>query len=237
MKTIIIFGGTSGIGAALAIEFLEAGNQVVALGLKAHGENILNQKNNHLIVDYFDSISGNNHDKLKELTEKYPEIDKIIFCAGIGNLSQDTTFEKQNYANQLNVLAFTTIADCSLRYFKRKKSGHFIAISSISGIRGSSVAPAYHAAKSYQINYLESLRQQVADSNIHITDVRPGFVDTQLAKGKPTFWMCRKKKAAKQIYQAIQSKVEVVYISKRWRMIAWFMKMAPNKLLRILYEK
>jgi short-subunit dehydrogenase len=67
--------------------------------------------------------------------------------------------------------------------------------------------------------------------NIKITDVQPGFVDTPMAKGDGLFWVSPVKKAVNQIYSAILKGKRKVYITKRWRLIAWILKIVPNWLL------
>jgi len=64
--------------------------------------------------------------------------------------------------------------------------------------------------------------------NIHITDIRPGFVDTRMAKGEGLFWVASVEKAAKQIYTAIVKKKKIVYVTKRWGIIALVLKRIPN---------
>ncbi|MBU3713914.1 MAG: hypothetical protein FGM46_03100 [Ferruginibacter sp.] len=67
---------------------------------------------------------------------------------------------------------------------------------------------------------------------IYVTDVRPGFVDTAMAKGDGLFWVTPVEKAAKQIYRAIQQREKVVYISKRWRLIGYILKYFPYSILK-----
>jgi short-subunit dehydrogenase len=95
-------------------------------------------------------------------------------------------------------------------------------ISSIAGLRGNKDAPAYNATKAYQINYTEAMRQKVHSLKlpITITDIRPGFVDTDMAKGDGKFWVSTVGKAGEQIIKAINAKRKVVYVTKRWRLIA-----------------
>ena len=139
-------------------------------------------------------------------------------------------FDIENSTNKLNVIAFTEIVDWTFNYFEKQGKGHLIAISSIAGIRGSRIAPAYNASKAYQINYLEGLRQKATKTKkpIYITDIRPGFVDTDMAKGEGQFWVATKEKAAKQIFGFIKKKKTVGYVSKRWRLIAILLKVIPN---------
>jgi short-subunit dehydrogenase len=62
---------------------------------------------------------------------------------------------------------------------------------------------------------------------ITVTDIKPGFVDTEMAQGERLFWMAKPEKAAIQIYEAIKKKKHHAYITKRWRLIAWFFKLLP----------
>ena len=64
-------------------------------------------------------------------------------------------------------------------------------------------------------------------ANIHITDIQPGFVKTKPVSN-PRFWVASPQKAAAQIIVAIEAKKWRVYITKRWRLIAWLMKYVPS---------
>ena len=64
-------------------------------------------------------------------------------------------------------------------------------------------------------------------SNIHVTDVQPGFVDTKMAKANKRFWVASPRKAALQIADAIEKKKWRVYITKRWWIIAKLLKWMP----------
>jgi short-subunit dehydrogenase len=123
-----------------------------------------------------------------------------------------------------------------MNYFKKQGHGHLVNISSIAGVRGNGEAPSYYATKAFQINYLEGLRLNAYKScvDIHVTDVRPGFVDTDMAKGEGMFWVAPVEKAAQQIFNAIQKKKKIVYVTKRWRMIGFLLKIMPYSILKKL---
>jgi short-subunit dehydrogenase len=72
----------------------------------------------------------------------------------------------------------------------------------------------------------------IQSKKVFITDIRPGFVDTPMALGEKLFWMVPLEKAAKQIYTAIKKKKRVAYISKRWKLVAWLLKLIPAWLLK-----
>lgn len=105
-----------------------------------------------------------------------------------------------------------------------------MALTSVAGLRGNKAAPAYNASKSYQINYLEGLRQKAVKlkMDIVVTEIRPGFVDTAMAQGPGLFWVASVEKATEQIWSAIQQKKRVTYVSKRWRLIGGLLKSLPR---------
>ena len=110
-----------------------------------------------------------------------------------------------------------------------------MSISSIASLRGNRFAPSYYASKAFQVNYLESLyfkSKEIKGGKVFVTDIRPGFVDTRMALGDGVFWMASLEKASKQIYKAIKRKKRRVYISKRWILIAWVLKIVPSWLIK-----
>jgi short-subunit dehydrogenase len=154
----------------------------------------------------------------------------LIISSGTGDLNEKLDFEIEKRTIETNVTGFTCIANWTYNYFENQKSGHLVAISSVGGLRGSRIAPAYNATKAYQINYLEGLRQKAKKLNepIFVTDVRPGFVDTDMAKGEGQFWVATVDKATQQIFDAIKQKKKIVYVTKRWRLIATILKRIPS---------
>jgi len=117
-----------------------------------------------------------------------------------------------------------------MNYFQKQGSGHLANISSIAGLLGNGIAPSYNATKAYQINYFNGLRKKVKKLKlrIYLTDIRPGFVDTAILKGNGLFWIAPVDKAAKQIYAAIRKKKKKVYITKRWALIAFIIRLKPS---------
>ena len=231
MKKAIVIGATSGIGKELAHILLYNNFKVGITGIEQNVlEEFHNANSHNLEIKYFDCIKDNNSEKITELVNTLGGLDLLIFSAGIGNLNKNLGFEVENHANKLNVLAFTEIADWSYKFFEKQGYGHFVAISSIAGLFGYRLAPAYHAAKSYQINYLEGLRQRALKSGmpIFVTDIRPGFVDTAMSKGKRRFWVITKEKAAIQMIAIIEKRKDIGYCSMRWQAVAIVLKLLPN---------
>lgn len=237
MKKVIIVGATSGIGQELAKNLVKKGHNIGITGRRKHIlQEFKNQHPNNCVFSDFDCTINNNSKKLDELAHKLGGVDLLILSSGIGDVNENLNFDMENNTNQLNVVAFTEIVCWAFNYFKKQQKGHLTAISSVAGLRGLRLCPAYNASKAYQINYLESLRQKAhkLKAPIYITDIRPGFVDTAMAKGDGIFWMSSKEKAAKQILNIINKKKGVAYVSKRWNLIALILKLIPRWLHKIM---
>ena len=231
MNKAIIIGATSGIGNELAKILVQNGYIVGITGRrKTELLKLKNSNPNNYVISSFDCTSENNSKKLSELTDQIGGLDLLILSSGTGDLNEDLDFETEHKTNLLNVNAFTEIVDWTFNYFKKQENGHLVAISSIAGIRGGRIATAYNASKAYQINYLEGLRQKATKTKkpIYVTDIRPGFVDTDMAKGEGQFWVATKEKASRQIFGIIKRKKGIGYVTKRWWIIAKLLRLIPN---------
>lgn len=234
MTKAIVIGASSGIGKAVSELLVKNGHLVGITGRREN--NLLEiQKTSpkNFVIKSFDCTEDSAIEKLEELIDELGGLDLVIFSSGIGEFNEALDFEIEKETINLNVLAFTKICTWVYNYFQKQEFGHLVSISSIAGLRGNKTAPGYNASKAYQINYLEGLRQKSNQTKIIITDVRPGFVDTNMAKGDGLFWVASKEKAAIQIYDLIQKKSEIGYISKRWAIIAFILKIVPN----FIYKK
>jgi short-subunit dehydrogenase len=237
-KNVIIIGASSGIGKELAKVFSENG---YTIGLTARRLELLSQIAKELpgdsIVKYMDvSDTGEAINILEQLIEELGEVQTIVVNAGIGFINPDLDWGKEKSTIDVNVAGFAAMANVAMKYFIKQGFGHLVGISSISAIRGSSHAPAYSASKAFMSHYLEGMRLIVLKKKlpITVTDIQPGFVDTAMAKGDK-FWVAPARTAALQIYEAIEKKKPHAYITKRWRLIAWLMKLTPARILAKYY--
>jgi len=232
MKKVIIVGATSGIGRSLAKLFAENGYIVGITGRRINLlEEIKSEKPDSYVIETFDITNTETITKhLQQLVTQLGGLDLLVISSGTGYLNESLDFEFEKQTIDTNVSGFTAIADWTFNYFKAQKYGHLVAISSIAGLRGNRQSPAYSATKAYQIIYLESLRVKAVNSGfpIYITDIRPGFVNTEMAKSPILFWVAPTDKAAVQIYKAILAKRKVAYVTKRWKMIGNLLKILPK---------
>lgn len=237
MKRAIVIGSSSGIGKEIA-KLLAADNYKV--GITGRRQNLLNdieKENEQAFVAHVHDVADLSVQEktLETLTMRLGGLDMLVICAGTGDINENLNFDIEQRTIQTNVLGFTQIADWAFRFFQRQGFGHLIGITSIGGLRGNRQAPSYYATKAYQINYLESLRQKAAKLRkpIFVTDVRPGLVDTEMAKGEGLFWVMPADKTARQTYQAIKKKKKIVYVTRRWRLIAAILRKMPS----LLYDR
>ncbi len=232
MKRAIIFGASSGIGRELA-KLLSG--QGYVLGLAARRVTLLKELARELPNDsrvrFCDIASAEECESaFKGFIDDMGGIDLVVISSGTGYINEELDWHKEKETIDVNVAGFARLAGFAARYFLDKNEGHIVGISSIGGLRGSHSAPAYSASKAFVSNYLEGLRSKMKKSNpgITVTDIMPGFVDTEMAKGEGLFWMAPAEVAARQICRAIIKKKNRAYITRRWLLIALLMKWMPD---------
>ncbi len=233
-KNAIVFGATSGIGKELAKLLVKDGYKVAITGRREEKlKEIQKDNSNNYVIKKHDVTELDSSEKVfKELIDELKTIDLVVYSSGIAEPNYDLEWKKENPTLQTNVLGAVKIYGLAYNFFKQQGFGHLVGISSVAGIRGNRHVPAYFASKAFQNNYLESLwmKAKRSKANIYITDIAPGFIDTKLALGD-TFGMASLEKATKQIYSAIKRKKKKVYITKRWRAIAFMMRILPASLI------
>jgi len=234
-KKAIVFGATSGIGQGLARLLVQDGYTVIITGRRQERLAELKKENpdqyiirKHDITDIADSQI-----LFDELSEKMPQVDLIIHNSGIGENNFNLEWQKDLPTLETNVLGAARIYQLSYNFFKKQGFGHLVSITSVASVIGNRHVAAYHASKAFQASYMESLwmkARKTKKANITITNILPGYVDTDIITG-PTFWMAPLDKAVKQIYSAIKKKKRKAYVTKRWRFVALMMKVLPPQIL------
>ncbi len=242
MPAAIIVGASTGIGHALAKELASRG---YALGLVSRREELLQQLASELprnpIIDVVDVTQlEETTAKLTAMFEKLGTVDLFIYNSGIGRENPKLDLTPELDTTRVNVVGFVNAMNVAVQSMERQGHGHLVGISSIASFRGGPVAPAYGASKAFMSNYLEALYFRMASlsSSYAVTDVLPGFVDTPMTKSvRGKFWVATPEKAARQIVNAIVAKRRIVYVTRRWRLIAWLLKMMPAAVLAKIQPK
>ncbi len=233
-KNAIVFGATSGIGKELAKLLVDDGYRVAITGRREDKLKEIKASNpKKYIIKKHDVTQLEASEKVfKELSSELGSIDLIVYSSGIAEPNYNLEWEKELATLNVNVVGAVKIYGLAYNFFNQQGYGHLVGISSVAGIRGNRHVPSYFASKAFQNNYLESLwmKAKRSKSDIYITDIVPGFVDTKMALGD-TFGMASLEKATQQIYSAIKRKKKKVYITKRWRLIAFIMRILPASVI------
>lgn len=237
MNTAIVFGATSGIGKELTELLIKNNYRVAITGRRLEKLEVLKSEfPDKVLIRQNDIQDVEDLEKVfKEIVAEFKTIDLVVQSSGVGFINPKLEWDKEAQTINTNVVGVTKLYDLTYQLFKEQQFGHLVGITSIASLRGNRGAPAYFASKAYQKAYLESLyikTKTIKSRKVFITEIRPGFVDTAMALGDGIFWMVPLDKAAKQIYNAIKKKKRVVYVSKRWRLIAWVLKIVPAWVLK-----
>lgn len=234
MKKAIIIGASSGMGKDLAIILAKQGYEIGLMARRVEKlQDLQKEIQTKTHIGYIDmALPADAIEKTQEMIDHMGGLDLMILNAGTGFLNPELDFSKEMQTINVNVQGFCALAGLSYKYFANQGHGHIVGISSIGALRGNPIAPAYNASKAFTSNYLEGLRKKAFKENIPIvvTDIMPGFVDTDMAKGEGKFWVASPNQAAEQIYSAIKAKKKHSYITHRWRLIAWLLKLMPDSL-------
>lgn len=232
-KRAVIIGATSGIGRALAIELHRRGYIVGLTGRRINRlDELKAQLGDRIHTCYMDVTKPKESiGQLQDLISEMDGMDIIVLNAGVSNFQGTVTWEKERQVIDVNVRGFAALTNFSFEYFKQQGHGHLIGISSIASLFGYGLAAAYNASKAFVNIYLQGYRQRARNSktNISVTNVLPGFIKSEMTEGKKgMFWVAETDTAAYQLANAIQKKRNYVYLTKRWRLIAWLIKLLPN---------
>lgn len=230
-KSAVIVGASSGIGRALAVCLSLDGYRVGVVARRIDQLARLREElTSHCVIKAVDvSRPELAMPLLRELIEELRDVELFIISAGIGFENAPLSWEPERDTIAVNVLGFAAMVNVAVAHLEGRGSGHLVGISSIAALRGSGSAPAYAASKAFVSNYLQGVRYRLNESKlpIFVTDVQPGFVDTPMAKGN-RFWIASPRKAARQIVAAIRGRKQRVYITKRWRLVAWLVRVVPD---------
>lgn len=233
MKKAIVIGASSGIGKGLAQILVNNGYTTAITGRRVE---LLNELKNESPEEYIVRQIDNTkldilENELDNLVIELGGLDLLVLSSGTGKRNPELEYRYEKMTVDLNVSAFTLIVVWAYNFFEKQGYGQLISISSIAGTRGNRFAPSYSASKSFQMKYMEGLIQKSKHSlsKIYITDVRPGFVDTEMGNGAGAFWIAPVEKAVRQIYsRAIVKHWNVVYITKRWWLVALLFRSVPS---------
>lgn len=180
-KLIVVTGASSGIGEAIARRLSNAGHPLLLIArridrLESLGlENVMCAK-----VDVTDKSSF--EAAIAKAEEKYGATDCIVNNAGVMLLSQLDTQDSEEWKRMfdVNVIGLMNGMQAVLAPMKARKEGTIINISSIAGRKTFGDHAAYCGTKFAVHAISENVREEVAASNVRVTTIAPGAVETEL---------------------------------------------------------
>ena len=190
-RTALITGASAGIGRALAEKLASRGTTVALVARRAEvldevRKNIEASGGRAIAV----TVDAADPDRVVETIERVDRelggLDMVVANAGIGGTVHATqmTWAKVAPVLQLNVMGAIATLCAALPGMVARGRGHVVGVSSLAGIRGLPKTGPYSASKAALSTFLESLAVDLEGSGVFVTDVRPGYVKTDLTAGR-----------------------------------------------------
>lgn len=230
---IIIMGASSGLGAELALIYLDRGHRV---GCAARSADRITPR--ATVRAGIDVDSPDAPERLRALIDELGGMDLYIHVAGIGYEDPLLHPEREAEIALTNCVGFARMTATAFNWFaSRGLRGHIAAISSVAGTKGLRGMEAYSASKRFDSTYLQGLRQRAVTAGIpvDITDIRPGWTQTPLLKPGARYpLLMQPGRACRLIVRAIARRRKVAYIDWRWRLVCAVWSLLPDALWRHL---
>ena len=235
---VVIIGASSGMGLEVAKLFIARGYQV---GVAARREDRLQalkqEAPDRVVTATIDVTTDDAPERLRDLIGQLGGMDLFFYSSGIGKQNRTLTPDIELATVDTNGLGFTRMIGEAYRYFAERGEGHIAAITSIAGTKGLGPAPSYSATKAFQNVYLQALEQQANARGLKIrfTDIRPGFVNTDLLNDNFRYpMMLSPEKVSRQIVKAIDNKRHVMVIDWRYAILTALWRRLPRPLWHLL---
>ena len=185
-KVVWITGASSGIGQALAFAMAKEGAKLVLSSRREQElKNVAEKCASDVLILPLDlSNSSNFKDLTQQVLEHFGSIDVLINNGGISQRSEaaQTSLEVDRKLMEVNYFGAAALTKAVLPIMQQQKSGHLVAISSLSGKFGFFLRSAYSASKFALVGFYESLRLEEEKNNIKVSLVFPGFVQTNISQ-------------------------------------------------------
>ncbi|KRB57185.1 SDR family oxidoreductase [Flavobacterium sp. Root186] len=181
MKNIIVTGTSRGIGYELALQFANAGNQVLAISRKIPKTLLEHQNVTCLSIDLANETALQEVESF--LSSTWKKVDAVVHNAGALLLKPfaETTQADFESIYKVNVFAVANLTRVCLPYLQ--KGSHVVTISSIGGVRGSlkfAGLAAYSSSKGAVITLTELLAEEYKEQGISFNVLALGSVQTEM---------------------------------------------------------
>lgn len=188
MKTIVITGGTRGLGLAIARQAVAEGYKVIVVGRSLSTELDKTIQNNPDVL-YFEQFDFNEVEKIhafvNSIAKKYGRLWGLINNAALGTDGVLATLHERDIAQliRVNVEAPILMTKYLLRPMLMNRAGRIINISSIIATTGFNGLSVYGATKAALAGFTRSLSREVGKAGITVNTVAPGYMQTDMTTG------------------------------------------------------
>jgi uncharacterized oxidoreductase len=183
-NTVLITGGTSGIGLAFAKELMQAGSTVIICGRREHRLEEIKQQYPDIITKVTDVTVDSDREELADwVVKNHPAINILINNAGVQlktDLTKPVDLSRVRSEVETNLVAPIHLASLLVQHLMGKQNGAIINISSGLAFVPLAFMPVYCATKAAIHSLTLSLRYQLKDSYIKVFEIAPPAVDTEL---------------------------------------------------------
>ncbi|MGK3989394.1 SDR family NAD(P)-dependent oxidoreductase [Sorangium sp. So ce136] len=213
-NTVLITGGSSGIGLALAERFLAAGNQVIITGRREGALEEVRRRFPAVITQVSDSGSAADRARLvAELTQRFPDLNVVINNAGIQrkvDLLRSEPWDDTRQEIAINLEGPIHMASLLLPHLLKQARPVLINVSSGLAFVPLTAAPVYSATKAALHSFTLSLRHQLRKTPVTVVEIIPPAVRSNLG-GAHDFGVPTDEYADSVIQQLGEGRLEVTY--------------------------
>lgn len=179
-QVAVVTGGASGIGKAIAKRYVDEGMDVVIGDIADDGDAVADEMGCRFVecdVSDYDDVAS----LIETAVEEYGQLDVLVNNAGIGSTDGIESMDIEEYHTIRAVDLDGVMYGCKAATPHLKESeGTIINIASIYGLVGDVGATAYNAAKGGVVNLTRSVADDLAQYNVRVNSICPGFVDTPM---------------------------------------------------------
>ncbi|MBL3715958.1 3-oxoacyl-[acyl-carrier-protein] reductase [Lactococcus muris] len=187
-KNVFVTGSTRGIGKAIALQFAQAGANVIINGRSAISESLLSEFTSFGVkaVGVSGDISQADDAKrmVAEAVDALGSVDVLVNNAGItrDGLSLKMSEEDFEAVLKVNLTGAFNMTQAVLKPMTRAREGAIINITSVVGLIGNAGQANYAASKAGLIGLTKSIAREVAGRNVRVNAVAPGFIDSDMTE-------------------------------------------------------
>ena len=185
-KTVIITGGTRGIGKSLVHIFNDVGAYVIITGTKKYNSFNFDLFKNNSRIQYkqLDYLSDKSVKQFIHLVSDLDRVDVLINNAGVNKIDNisEISVDDWDWINTINLKGPFLLTQVVSEIMKKQKSGKIINIASIFSVISKVKRAVYSATKWGLIGFTKAVALELAPFNIQVNAVSPGFVDTDLTR-------------------------------------------------------